>query len=181
MLLDPAEFSFVPPLEAAFEVFRTELERVGRTAFTAWPDRGAYVGNWLGLPLFMASHHPAVGPLFAPNQQRCPATMQVLRGIPSLVAAGFSWMEPGCHILPHVDVKPPDVLRTHLGLRIPDRAVLRVGAEHFTWQEGRCLVFDGTIEHETANLSDRPRVVLLIDARLNARELDYLRDCSARG
>jgi beta-hydroxylase len=28
----------------------------------------------------------------------------------------------------------------------------------------KCLVFDDTVEHEAWNLSDRPRVVLLLDA-----------------
>ncbi len=179
MLLDPTRFSFIPPLEAAFDIFLADLERIGKPSFSEWPDRGAYMGKWLGLPLFMASHHEAVGCLFEPNQRLCTESMRVLRSIPSIVSAGFSWMEPGCHILPHVDVKPPDVLRTHLGLRVPDGARFRVGEDYLEWEVGRCLIFDGTIDHETANLSSEPRVVLLVDARLNAEEFAYLESSAA--
>jgi beta-hydroxylase len=38
-----------------------------------------------------------------------------------------------------------------------------VGDETRTWQEGKCMVFDDTVEHEAWNKSDQSRVVLIVD------------------
>ncbi len=175
MLLDPQRFSFIPPLEAGFETIRAECAALGRDAYIEWPDRGAYQGTWLGFPLFFHTYPKGLDALFDPNQARCPATTRLLRSIPRVVSAGFSWMEPGCHILPHTDLKPANLLRTHLPLTVPDGALMRVGEDRHTWEEGRCIVFDGAIEHETGNLGNAPRIVLLVDAFLDDEEFDYLR------
>ena len=60
------------------------------------------------------------------------------------------------------------VLRLHLGLIIPKTytaigCAIRVGEEIENWQEGKCLIFDDTIEHEAWNRSHDTRVVLLVD------------------
>ncbi len=175
MILDPDRFSFIPPIEQAFDTFLREFAALRREHFIEWPDRPAYQGTWLAYPLFLASHPPGIDRLFALNQARCPESTRVLKSIPRVVSAGFSWMEPGCHILPHTDQKPANLLRTHLGLRIPEGSLMRVATERYTWETGRCLIFDGVIDHETANLSTEPRVVLLVDAILDDEELAYLR------
>jgi beta-hydroxylase len=41
-----------------------------------------------------------------------------------------------------------------------------VGDQVQDWQEGKCLVFDDTTEHEAWNRGDRTRVVLLIDFKM---------------
>jgi aspartate beta-hydroxylase len=53
-------------------------------------------------------------------------------------------------------------LTCHLGLVITPDSALRVGSNVVSWQEGRCLVFDDSFEHEVWNKSDRERDVLLI-------------------
>ena len=50
----------------------------------------------------------------------------------------------------------------HLALVVPERCGLRVGAESRPWEEGKCLVFDDTFEHEAWNESDRDRYVLVL-------------------
>jgi beta-hydroxylase len=42
-----------------------------------------------------------------------------------------------------------------------------VGSETKTWQEGKCIVFDDTTEHEAWNKGDKTRVVLLLDFKPN--------------
>jgi aspartate beta-hydroxylase len=42
-------------------------------------------------------------------------------------------------------------------------AWLRVGGRRVELQEGRCVVFDDSFQHEAANDSPRPRVVLVLD------------------
>jgi aspartate beta-hydroxylase len=38
-----------------------------------------------------------------------------------------------------------------------------VGTETRWWEEGKCLVFDDSFDHEVWNLSHKPRAVLLVD------------------
>jgi aspartate beta-hydroxylase len=65
------------------------------------------------------------------------------------------------HIIPHCG---PDNTRLtcHLGLVVTPGSALRVGSEVMSWQEGKCVVFDDSFEHEAWNKSDSARVVLLI-------------------
>jgi hypothetical protein len=57
------------------------------------------------------------------------------------------------------------VLRCHLGLHVPSQKQcwIQVGDEKQSWGEGKCLVFDDTFVHTAVNLSDLPRVILLLD------------------
>jgi aspartyl/asparaginyl beta-hydroxylase len=50
----------------------------------------------------------------------------------------------------------------HLALVVPQTCGFRVGSETRAWQEGKCLVFDDTFEHEAWNESDRDRYVLVL-------------------
>jgi aspartyl/asparaginyl beta-hydroxylase (cupin superfamily) len=51
----------------------------------------------------------------------------------------------------------------HLGVVVPPGPRMRVGDEEFGWEEGRCVVFDDSFEHEVWHDGDQPRVVLLMD------------------
>jgi aspartyl/asparaginyl beta-hydroxylase (cupin superfamily) len=164
MFLDPDAFHFGPPLEAAFATIRAELDALDVAEFMPWPEYGAYQGTWLTFPFFLRSYPVSVeGRVdLDRNRRRCPRTAQLLRELGSYTAA-FSRMEPGCHIARHTDLKAADELRCHLGLRVPPGAVVRVGDEFATWREGKCLLFDGLLEHETANLGQLPRTILMAD------------------
>lgn len=167
MFLDPDAFPFGPPLEAAFATIRAELDDLRPDEFVPWPDGGAYVGSWATFLLFLRTYPASLeGRVdFAKNQRRCPRTTQLLRDL-GCHTAGFSRMDPGCHIGKHVDLKANDELRCHLGLRVPPGALVRVGPQFATWLEGKCLLFDGAIEHETANLGSEPRTILMADFRV---------------
>jgi beta-hydroxylase len=41
--------------------------------------------------------------------------------------------------------------------------MMRVGDQLCQWEQGRCLVFDDTNNHEVWNNSDQERIVLLVD------------------
>lgn len=173
MLLDPSRFAVLADLERHHAQFLAELDRLEPACFVPWPQRAAYEGaDWLVFPLFLDSH-PADLPVdFAANQSRCPESTRILRGL-GVLAGAFSRMEPGCHILPHRDHPRPNVLRAHLGLRVPPGSQLRVGQDRGAWQEGRCLVMDGQVEHETANLGSEARTILLVDFCMNDSERAY--------
>ncbi|BBD63887.1 putative hydroxylase [Nostoc commune NIES-4072] len=48
-------------------------------------------------------------------------------------------------------------------LEVPNDCAIRVGHETKNWEEGKCLVFDDTLEHEVWNHGNIPRIILLID------------------
>jgi len=74
----------------------------------------------------------------------------------------FSVLSPGTHILPHRGVTNTRLV-THLPLIVPKDCALNVGGEIHEWQEGRCVTFDDTFEHEAWNRSEQTRVVLIMD------------------
>ena len=76
--------------------------------------------------------------------------------------AGYSRLAPKTHVKPHRGWAA-SVYRLHLPLAVPPGCRLRVAAETREWKEGRCLIFDDTVEHEAWNESELPRGVLLLD------------------
>lgn len=66
----------------------------------------------------------------------------------------------------------------HLALTVPPACGIRVGTESRGWEEGKCLVFDDTFEHETWNGSDADRYVLVFVLwrhGVTAIEREYMR------
>jgi ornithine lipid ester-linked acyl 2-hydroxylase len=153
---DAAEFAFAQHLEANWQKIQQELTALKGEHFIDWSERYLYKEGWQTCGLY------AYGVKIEKNCRLCPQTTQLLEQIPNLLTAGFSALAPGTHIAPHTGY-PDDVLRCHLGLVIPDDCGIRVGDTTRTWQEGKCLIFDDTLEHEAWNKSDRPRVILLLD------------------
>ncbi|MGH8084087.1 MAG: aspartyl/asparaginyl beta-hydroxylase domain-containing protein [Lysobacter sp.] len=102
------------------------------------------------------------------NCRRSPKTVAALEST-SIVhirdhapEALFSVLGPGSHILPHHGVTNTRAV-THLPLIVPGQCTLRVADQRHDWQEGRCVTFDDTFEHEAWNRSERTRVILLFD------------------
>ncbi|WP_131781695.1 aspartyl/asparaginyl beta-hydroxylase domain-containing protein [Legionella gresilensis] len=97
-------------------------------------------------------------------QTLCPNLCQLLKGIPNLIQAFFSILEPGKSIPLH---KGPYMgyLRYHLGLHIPKNhpPEIIVNNQSYTWQEGKAVLFDDSWPHEVRNQSDDYRAVLIID------------------
>ncbi|MDP1836644.1 MAG: aspartyl/asparaginyl beta-hydroxylase domain-containing protein [Chlamydiales bacterium] len=157
MFFTSQDFQFTKQLEAHWRDIREEVERLNSHDFIAWPEKFLYDGQ--GWDVFR---------LYA-NRQRivkhcgmCPKTSALLENIPGIVMAGFSSIAPNTHIKPHRGSSDA-VLRCHVGLIIPSDVGLRVGTETRIWQEGRCLIFDDTYEHETWNRSNRTRIILMIE------------------
>jgi len=102
------------------------------------------------------------------NCRRCPATAAALEAAPTVhirdhsPEALFSVLGAGSHILPHTGMTNTRLV-THLPLLVPGDCSLRVADQRHDWQQGRCVTFDDTFEHEAWNNSDRTRVILLFD------------------
>jgi aspartyl/asparaginyl beta-hydroxylase (cupin superfamily) len=170
MFLDGRDFGFVADLEAHWEAIRDEYRALPGGSFQPWVQRRMYEDGWSVFGLY------ALGQPIPPALEICPQTAAVLAHLPGLVTAGFSRLAPGAHVTPHSGWAQ-SVYRLHLGLVVPPDCRLRVGVETREWQEGRCLIFDDTVEHEAWNRSDRPRTVLLLDFVRPGRTMtDALKD-----
>ena len=101
------------------------------------------------------------------NLIEAPLTAGVLSSMPDVTGctrgvAYFSVLQPGVRVASHCG--PTNTrIRVQLGLTVPAGATMRVGTETRGWDEGKCLVFDDSWEHEAANPSDRPRSILIVD------------------
>jgi aspartate beta-hydroxylase len=160
----PADFWFVAYLEDNYHKIRAEIDAVTDPATQGFapveePLLGA--GRWDQVILYEAGRrqeHAAA---------RFPVTTAIIEQVPEATTMGpgvvtLSWLEPGTHVIPHCG-RTNAQLRVHLGLRVPPDVTIRVGTEVLTWQEGRCIVFDDSFEHEVRHQGDRPRLVLLFD------------------
>ena len=90
--------------------------------------------------------------------------------------AGFSALLPHTWIEPHTGYAgySESVLRAHLAMILPDGAdsgcKLTVAGESRSWELGKWLIFDDSLEHEAINDCDSIRVVLLVDVEVRSGE-----------
>lgn len=173
---DPGLFAWLSRLEAATDVIREEFEalwqqRSARAEPYVQYAADAPVRQWAALNHSLdwtAFHLLQGGNIVSANADRCPRTMAALAEIDQPHIGGrspnamFSLLRPHTHIPPHTGVANTRLV-CHLPLIVPPNCWFRVGAERRTWQVGKAFVFDDTIEHEAANESDAPRVVLIVD------------------
>lgn len=176
MFFDPACLPATALLEANWRLIRSELESLPDSTFIPWKETFLYSTGWDVFGFY------AFGKRIEENCRLCPGTAAVLAQIPGLVTAGFSSLKPQTHIKPHVGYSysysddgqlerqelNKQVLRCHLALIVPPAltpigCAIRVGEELQNWTEGKCLVFDDTIQHEAWNRTQGTRVVLLVD------------------
>jgi aspartyl/asparaginyl beta-hydroxylase (cupin superfamily) len=161
---DAGALWFVASLEAAFPRLRAELDAIvdpARQGFLPVDEALVGAGRWDQVTFWDQ------GECFEQAALRFPVTASVLAEIPEATTLGpgvatLSWLHPGTRIVPHCGASNAR-LRVHLGLRCPDGARLRVGDEILYWEEGKCLVFDDSFEHEVWHDGVEPRVVLLLD------------------
>ncbi|MDO5505609.1 MAG: aspartyl/asparaginyl beta-hydroxylase domain-containing protein [Pseudoxanthomonas suwonensis] len=183
---DDALFPWMEELESRTEVIKGELQSMLASRgdefvpyiqyrpddpVNQW-DKLNHSRNWSGFHLY--SHGRPV----EEHLSQCPQTAEALAladtaDIPGLCPnAMFSALSPGAHIPPHTGETNARLV-AHLPLVVPEKCSYRVGYDWRQWREGKCWVFDDTIEHEARNDSDRLRVILMFDVwnpLLNAAE-----------
>jgi aspartate beta-hydroxylase len=169
-------FPWLGEFEAQAGVIRAELQQLMQQDGGFVPflgnDTPEQVADQLvgtrGEPAWNAFFFYRHGERYEDNCRRCPQTAAILDKLPlarireHAPEICFSVLTPGSHILPHTGVTNTRVV-CHLPLIVPEECALVVGGETHVWQEGRCVVFDDTFEHEAWNRSESLRVVLLMD------------------
>ncbi|MEG3089161.1 aspartyl/asparaginyl beta-hydroxylase domain-containing protein [Sphingomonas sp. PB4P5] len=173
---DRSAFPWLAALEAQTAAIRDEYvalqrQRGARAEPYVQYDPGLPVRQWAALNHSLdwtAFHLLQNGAPVGSNAASCPQTIAALGpiGQPSIAGrspnAMFSLLKPHTRIPPHTGVANTRLV-CHLPLIVPDGCWFRVGAETRQWRVGEAFVFDDTIEHEAANDSDAPRVVLIFD------------------
>lgn len=165
-LHDPSQFWFVGYLQERFPEIQAEIQ--GVLARAEHPVRETIQDHWL---LQSGTWQQAY--LFREGSWKedvCahfPVTRSVLAEIPEVTTFSpgvimVSRLSPGTHITPHCG-STNAVLRVHLGITVPDGCRIRVADRTVRWQEGHCLVFDDSFEHEVWHEGSSDRVVLIFD------------------
>jgi len=171
-------FPWLESLEAATDVVRDEL----RAVLSGQPSLESFLGDvppeaMRDMLASSGAQEPAWDAYFfhrhgLPDElhrARCPRTAALLDALPLVrirdhaPEALFSVLSPGTHILLHTGVTNTRLV-THLPLIVPPDCAIRVGGQEHAWQEGRCVTFDDTWEHEAWNRSGQVRVVLIVDS-----------------
>ncbi|MDR3387153.1 MAG: aspartyl/asparaginyl beta-hydroxylase domain-containing protein [Rudaea sp.] len=169
-------FPWYAELERNTDVIREELLGVLRDEqglepfikFKSAEEIPQFLAGADGKPAWDAFFFYRHGVRYDDNCARCPRTAAIIDALPLVHIREhapeicFSVLTPGTHILPHHGVTNTRLV-THLPLIVPERCAIRVGGEEHAWQEGRCITFDDTFEHEAWNRGDSTRVVLIAD------------------
>lgn len=153
----------VTELEKSHAQIKTEINNVPTTA----PALGKYqhyqvsLSNWKALYLYKD------GSAVTENFPLVPHTAEFLQQhlqdlLCPLGEMHFSVLQGGASIPPHSDLWN-FTLNLHLAVDIPNSCGIRVGNEARKWQEGKCLLFDYSYEHEAWNNSEQDRICLLMD------------------
>lgn len=156
-----SRFPFLDLLERHTATFLEEYDALPDEAFAPMPHAAGYSAPWWACPVFLDQwQQDFPGVVVATNQARCPRTAGMLQQIPGLVVGGFLRLERGGTIAPHTDLRDDDVIRAHLGLRLPPH-------ERAYWPEGTARLMDIRQRHEAHNRDgDGWRVTLMVDVRM---------------
>jgi aspartyl/asparaginyl beta-hydroxylase (cupin superfamily) len=156
----------VEALESAHPAVKEELDlawAVRREAFSDYEHYLTRQEDWQALYLYRG------GNLVEESADTVPTAYKVLKEfavdtekICPLLESHFSTLLPGASVAPHCDLWNFSI-NLHLAVDIPDGCSITVAGQTRSWQEGRCLLFDYSFEHEARNDGNRPRTCLLVD------------------
>jgi len=124
-------------------------------------------GDWREFVIFGAEENGPPDPDVAKFLPKTTSLLEeLLPGAVKMAKLGageiiFSALAPGTRLLPHCAASNVR-LTCHLGLVVPQGARIRVGPEWGGWEEGKCMFFDDSYEHEIVHDGDQMRIVLLI-------------------
>ncbi len=188
---DTSEAPWLRPFEENADAIRRELLALrtqrgfqplkiptwaSKTNSIASPDGSGSIshdaGDWNVFYLFLHEVR------FPDNLERCPVTAKLLRdlGTRSYSHAFFSALTPGTHIIKHHGPTNKK-LRVHLPLVGAEGSELRVADQLLRGEEGKCMLFDDSFEHEAWHRGEKTRIVLVFDVwhpDLTDREVQFL-------
>jgi aspartyl/asparaginyl beta-hydroxylase (cupin superfamily) len=159
-IYSPSEFAWTREIFDNFNIIKNELLEFSETSnLEAQPQGLTDRGRWNVLYFY------AGGRRVDATTTACPLTAGIIDLMPGAGRAGqayLSVLRGDTHITRHFG--PTNTrLRCHVGLVVPDGARIRIGEETYRWEEGKCLIFDDSFDHEVWNEASSERVVLIVD------------------
>lgn len=171
---EPEAFDWVAKIEAAAPQIEEELRRfltVSDDAFRPYveaePNRPRKHHSLYDDPKWSALHLSKGGKP-TEHAQHFPTTLAAVSNAPLPQIVGrspmilFSLLRPGTHIEPHNGLFNTRLI-CHLPLIVPPGCAFRVGNETRSWEPGKLLIFDDSIQHEAWNRSQENRFILLFE------------------
>jgi hypothetical protein len=167
---DPYGHAEITPVVKALEAGHGAIKREFESAWGARREQFSDYEHYLMVRDDWQAHYLYRDAALVPEAAAlAPTAYAVLRDfavqprtICPLLESHFSVLLPGAHIAPHCDLWNFSI-NLHLAIDIPDGCGITVAGETRGWQEGSCLLFDYSFEHEAWNRGDRPRTCLLVD------------------
>jgi aspartate beta-hydroxylase len=157
------QFEWVAGLEAQSSIIGDELRDVlaARELFKGDSRYQGTMGEgWTAFRL------QRLGQWNEENVKVFPKTSAIIRSLNIPLAVRgvmFAKQAPGSGVQPHSDGRN-FILTSHLGVTVPKVGCsITVGGEKRGWEQDKCLVFDTSFTHETANDSEEDRYVVIID------------------
>ena len=100
------------------------------------------------------------------NCAHFPETCRAVSGVPNLIQAFFSILDPEKSVPEH-EGPYYGYLRYHLGVQCPTQNPphLVVNKQPYVWKDGEAVMFDDSWPHSVVNHCASPRAVLIIDIR----------------
>ncbi len=117
---------------------------------------------------------------FPRNMKQAAVTASVMKNIPGIVSCSISMLEAGSRIKPHRG-DTNTIIRCHIPISIPGslpKNGFRVAEDTREWKEGEVLLFNDSEEHEAWNLSEKERVILILDVLRPQFMMDRSQICS---
>jgi aspartyl/asparaginyl beta-hydroxylase (cupin superfamily) len=178
---DLSDAAWLKTLESSHEEIRNEfLAAIGDTAaFGLYMPSVGEGGVEFDFKEWKAFYLYRLGNNFEENQSRCPRTTTMIKTSPVATEVMFTVLHGGGYTAAHCSDFNAK-LTCHLGLVVPPDCHISVASEVRTWEEGRCLIFDDTYEHEVWNNSQSFRGILLMDVwhpeltEIEIASLEYL-------
>ncbi len=173
--------SYKLPLAFDAESLKEDLERILPDEWVAHFNKGYYQGEWKGLAL--RSTTGRANQLFTPPQDtmeaadtailgRCHYFQRVLAAFECPIrGARLLSLGPGSKILEHQDYFlgiEDGLIRIHIPVATDLRVEFFVDNRRLVMMEGEAWYIDFGLPHRVHNFSDKDRVHLVIDCRVNA-------------
>lgn len=101
---------------------------------------------------------------FPSAQTLCPKTIDLIKSVPSINAAMFTYLPAGSRLGLHRDPYAGS-LRYHLGILTPnsDDCYIIVDGISYSWRDGQDILFDETYLHEAENKTSTDRLIFFCD------------------
>lgn len=165
-IYDVRKIPEVKMIEDNYNIFKDELTSIlnnEETRQKAFKKRSySKSPNWTQIELML------YGLSYQDKIDLFPQTHEILTKIEGVSTVYFSFLDKNARIKAH-NGDTDAFYRIHLGIDIPDglpNCGMEVAGNQFEWQEGKCIAFNDIYYHTAWNLTDKKRVVLIIDLLL---------------